>query len=141
MSIFIDTGIFVAFHNKLDENHRRAIDLITEILHGKYGSAFTSDFVFDEAITLALFRTKFRGMAEDVGDIILGNPKKKLPTFVKLVNVDSEIFGQAWTIFNKYDEKMLSFTDCTSIALVEQFNINSIMSFDSDFDGIVERVF
>ncbi|MEE8400938.1 MAG: PIN domain-containing protein [Candidatus Hydrothermarchaeaceae archaeon] len=140
MGIFIDTGIFVAFHNKLDETHGRAINLITEVLQGKHGTAFTSDFVFDEAVTLALFRTKFRETARDVGDMIIGNPKKKLPTFVKLVNVDPEIFKQAWTIFNKYDEKTLSFTDCTSIALIEQLKINSIMSFDRDFDGIVERV-
>ena len=38
MSIFIDTGIFIGYINK-------------------YGAAFTSNVVFDEAVTFALYKT------------------------------------------------------------------------------------
>jgi predicted nucleic acid-binding protein len=34
----------------------------------------------------------------------------------------------------------LSFTDATTVALVERHGIDAVLSFDDDFDGIVERV-
>lgn len=35
---------------------------------------------------------------------------------------------------------MLSFTDCTSIAIIKGREIDYVASFDTDFDGIVDRV-
>jgi len=58
MAIFIDTNIFVAFYNEADENHSKAKKIITDIAEGKYGKALTSDYVFDEAVTVILARTK-----------------------------------------------------------------------------------
>jgi predicted nucleic acid-binding protein len=37
-------------------------------------------------------------------------------------------------------ERLLSFTDCTSLALMEKHGIESIASFDSSFDGLVKRI-
>jgi len=49
MSVFIDTGVFVAYINKRDSNHDRAVYLLEDIMRGKCGKAYTSDYVFDEA--------------------------------------------------------------------------------------------
>jgi predicted nucleic acid-binding protein len=35
----------------------------------------------------------------------------------------------------------LSFTDCTSLALVEMRSLKQIMSFDGGFDGLVPRIY
>ncbi|VVB51205.1 Uncharacterised protein [uncultured archaeon] len=43
MSVFIDTGIFIAYVNKRDERHIPATHIVEEILTNKYGAAFTSD--------------------------------------------------------------------------------------------------
>jgi predicted nucleic acid-binding protein len=45
MSVLIDTGIFIAFHNIKDENHKRATEIIREIIEGKHGSAYTTDYI------------------------------------------------------------------------------------------------
>jgi hypothetical protein len=34
----------------------------------------------------------------------------------------------------------LSFTDASSIALVQDLNIDAILAFDDDFDGLVTRL-
>ncbi len=57
MSIFLDTGIFVAFVNEKDRNHSRAVELVDDLRRGTYGIPYTSDYVFDEAVTVALART------------------------------------------------------------------------------------
>lgn len=43
-------------------------------------------------------------------------------------------------IFERYDDQDLSFTDATIVALVRRHDIDCILSFDDDFDGLVDRV-
>jgi len=40
MSIFIDTGIFIAYVNRKDEHHSAATGLLESIMKNKYGAAF-----------------------------------------------------------------------------------------------------
>jgi len=138
VSIFIDSGIFIAFHNRRDTRHEQAVQLIRRIISGELGSAYTSTYVFDEAVTFALMKTGRREVALSVGQMILG---ESTYPFVNLLRVERKIFEKAWKLFAKYADKHLSFTDCTSIALIEHHGIDAIASFDSDFDGITPRIF
>lgn len=137
MSVLIDTGIFIAFHNIKDENHQRATELIREIIDGKHGIAFTTDYIFDEAITTALMRTGNHNIAIKLGENILGVKVK----FVSMIQIDNTSFSSGWELFNKYINKKLSFTDCVSIAVIKNYGLDKIVSFDSDFDGIISRHF
>lgn len=137
MSVFIDSGVFTAFHNTRDSNNRRALELMKEIVAGGLGSAYTSDYIFDEAVTLALVRTRRPEIALSVGRMILGDLTKP---FLVVLRVDSEAFREAWKLFPRYAGRGLSFTDCTSIALMRMRDIESIVSFDSDFNGIIPRI-
>ena len=38
------------------------------------------------------------------------------------------------SIFCRYKDKELSFTDCTSFAIMEKFGIKNAFAFDEDFD-------
>lgn len=135
MTVLIDAGIFIAFHNIKDVNHKRALALIREIVKGKHGAAFTTDYIFDEAVTTALVRTGKHDIALELGNQILGVNVK----FVNMIQVDLASFSNAWKLFTKYIDKKLSFTDCVSIAVIDNFGLNKIVSFDKDFDGIVPR--
>ena len=135
MSIFIDTSIFVALRNKDDSNHNQAKKVMKQILLGEFGESFTSDYVFDEAVTVALVRTKNIELAKDMGDYILSSKR------IKMIFVDGIIFRDAWVLFRRFSEKKMSFTDCTNIAISRNFNIEYISSFDTHFDGLMKRIF
>ncbi len=140
MSIFIDACIFIAYVNEKDRLHAQASGLIDDIMDNKHGAVFTSNAVFDEAVTFLLYKTgDFRNAAR-VRDIILGNKEKDMQLFMKLLFVDKEVMDNGWNIFVKYADKKLSFTDCTTIELMNSRDIEYLASFDGGFDGIVQRL-
>jgi predicted nucleic acid-binding protein len=134
MAVFIDTGIFVALRNADDEFHARSKELMKRALKGELGRIYTSDYVIDEAVTTALVRTKKHDLAVDLGSYILESPR------ITKVRVEEDCFFKAWEKFRAFRDKPLSFTDCTSLALIEKRGIKQIMSFDCGFDGLVLRV-
>ena len=134
MAVFIDTGIFVAVHNADDQYHQRSKELMKNALKGNLGRIFTSDYIIDEAITTALARTRKHDIAVDLGTYIIESPR-----IIKFT-IDQDTFNDAWTKFKTLEDKGLSFTDCTSVALIEKRGINHIMSFDCGFDGLTQRI-
>lgn len=46
MAAFIDTGIFIGFHNKRDVYHPVANEIIKGVVDGNFGKTYTSDYVF-----------------------------------------------------------------------------------------------
>ncbi len=137
MSIFIDTGVFVAFHNPKDENHQDAKEILLKVVKGELGASYTSDCVFDESVTVTLARTGRGDLAVDVGKMILGEGTRP---FVVVLRVDDRAFGQAWRLFEKYSKRGLSFTDCTTLSLIRERGIERIASFDSTLEGLVNRI-
>jgi uncharacterized protein len=134
MTVFIDTGIFVALRNAEDVNHQRSKELIIAALKGDWGRTYTSDYIIDEAITTALARTRRHDIAVDVGSYIMDSPR-----FIKIA-IDNEVFNEAWIKFKTFKDKGLSFTDCTSLALTQAQGIKQILSFDCGFDGLMQRL-
>jgi len=135
MALFIDTGIFVAAVNIADKNCERAKELLEKALRGEFGIAYTSDYVIDETITATLARTKKLKLAIGVGEYVLSSPR------IKKLRVSEEVFDAAWARFKSLKERPMSFTDCTSLALMEKSGIGRIASFDSGFDGLVSRLY
>lgn len=135
MAVFVDTGIFVAVRNKRDKNHPRARQLMEKALRGEYGGIYTSDYIADEAITTALARTRSHQIAINTGRYIIESPR------IEKMFVTTEDFQMAWQKFQRLKQKLLSFTDCTSLLLMERHGIQRMMSFDSDFDGLVTRIY
>jgi predicted nucleic acid-binding protein len=132
----VDTGVLVAFHNSRDLNHESATRLVKSIAGGEMGPAYTTDYVFDEAVTVALARTGRPDLAVSLGRLILG---QGTPPFMELVNIDEDAFKRSWTLFSMHSKRGLSFTDCASLATMEALRIDTIASFDTDFDGIATR--
>jgi len=139
-STFIDSNIFIAFANTRDRDHARSLELMDEIRRGEFGLPYTSDYVFDEAVTTALVRTGRVTTAVKVGKIILGSKEESIPSFARLVRVDERIFSEAWTNFERGRFKGLSFTDHTILAQLKEFKIDTLMSLDTGFDGLAARI-
>jgi len=135
MTIFIDTGIFIALRNADDEQHQRSKELMKKALKAEYGRIYTSDYIIDEAVTTALVRTRRHDLAVDVGKYILESPR------ITKLWTTREIFELAWQKFKALKDKPLSFTDSTTLAHIQKNQIKKILSFDSGFDGLVQRIF
>ncbi len=126
MSVFLDTTVIVAYYNSRDELHERAFELLPEIVRGEHGRVFISDYIFDEAVTVSLVRSKSLKKALELGEHLLKSE-------VHLLEVDDDAFNLGWEIFQKAN---MSFTDCSSLALVRLYGIDKIATFDAGFDRV-----
>lgn len=129
--LFVDSSAFIAIVNAGDSWHGKALELLGKIENGdlEFKRIVTSDYVIDETITRLRYSV---GYKEAVGwgrNILVSN-------VVERINVDEEIFNRAWELFEKYDDKMLSFTDCTSFSIMEKMGIRKVFAFDEDFDKV-----
>lgn len=140
MSAFIDSNIFIAFANERDRDHARSVGLIDRLRRGEFGQPYSSDYVFDEAVTTALIRTGRLDAAVKVGKIILGSKEESIPSLVRLIRVDERTFAEAWAVFKTGRFEGLSFTDHTILAQLREFKIDFLISFDKGFDGLAARI-
>jgi len=138
MSVLIDSGVFYA-HADIDATrHDVAVRAFDAVIDGDEGQPYVSDYLYDEAVTLTLSRTGSFEQAKRVGRRMRG--ATGYPDLVTLEHVDRSVFRDAVDTFERFDDQGLSFTDATTIALLEKRGIDSVLSFDDDFDGIVDRI-
>lgn len=126
--IFLDSSVLVSYEVDGDINHEKAVKLIREIAKGKFGEVFTSDYIFDETITVTFVKAKSLSKAITVGNYIKDS--------TEVLKVDESVFENAWELFKRQKETKLSFTDCTTLNAMEERNISNIATFDEDFKKI-----
>ncbi|PCR89087.1 type II toxin-antitoxin system VapC family toxin [Natrinema ejinorense] len=138
MSLLIDTGVFVAVQNERDEHHDAATNALEAALTGEFGALYTNDYVYDEAVTLTRMRTDSHREARTIGDRIAG--RGPFPDRIEVLFVSDDRFEQTVRVFERYDDHHLSFTDASLVALVENGDLDAVLSFDDDFDGLIDRI-
>ena len=138
MSVFVDTGVFFAHHDEDADRHDDAAAAFDDLLDGAYGQPYTSDYVLDEAVTLTRVRIGSFDAADTLAGRVLG--EGSFPTVFSMLHVEPDTVRASLETFRRYDDHGLSFTDATTIALCESRGIDAVLSFDDDFDGLVERV-
>lgn len=139
MSVLVDTGVFYAAFDSDASRHDAAKPALRTVLtDAAYGGVVTTDYVYDETVTLTANRTGSTRQAIAVGERLRADGG--WGDAVRLRFVTEELFGDAVAVFRKYDDHGLSFTDATTVALVEHHGLDGVLSFDDDFDGLVERL-
>ncbi|MGQ4554908.1 PIN domain-containing protein [Halobellus sp. GM3] len=137
MTVLVDTGVLYADHDTDATRHDSAAAALEAVYDGEMGHPYISDYVFDEAITLARRRTGSFSSAKHLSDRLRG--VRGYPAVYEMLHVSATVFDDAVAVFERYDDQRLSFTDATTIALTERHSIDRVLSFDDDFDGIVQR--
>lgn len=120
--IFVDTSAWYAYVNAKDPGHR----LISSLLENSDGLLVTTNFIFDETITLVRMRFGYRA-AIDVGETLL-NPNNVL--MEKITGKDEKL---AWQLFSVRKDQSYSFTDCTSFILMKRLKITHAIALDKHF--------
>jgi len=120
--IFVDTSAWYAIIDKNDKDHAAAVSQI-QILDRPL---VTSNYILDEILTL--LKTK-------LGPTIAISFGQKLwdQEVSALLRITEEDEERAWSVFRQYADKGFSFTDCTSFALMERLDINTVFAFDDHF--------
>ncbi len=124
--LFIDSSAWVAVFCKDDGCHQRALEYWQRVC-GHRRFLLTSDYVLDETYTLLRRRRNGLRMAIAFHDLV--NSSK----VIEIASVDESLSKEAWRIFVRYEDKVMSFTDCTSFALMRQRKLLEAFSFDDDF--------
>lgn len=138
MSVFVDTGVFYAHHDSDASRHDVAVSALRTVLGSEaYGRVMTSEYVYDEVVTLTHRRTGEVADALEVGRRIRGDG---YPDAIELLYSSPVLFDAAVETYDSYSDQDLSFTDAMTVAMVEEHDIDAVLSFDDDFDGVVERL-
>lgn len=125
MIVFIDTSAFLALVHRRDQAHQKAKGLYEEVVQSKQ-RLVTSNFVLHEAATVIKARL---GPAQAIEFA----KKLRASRLVETFAVTGEIEVAAWRLFEKYDDKLFSFTDCTSFAIMQALKIDTAFAFDRHF--------
>lgn len=127
--VFMDTSGWIAVAKPKDAYHDVARLQYARLLMRRV-PLFTSNYVIDETMT----RLRY-----DVGHSIACRFYDKYERaenqhLVTTLWVDEDVTRQAWQIFQKYSDQKLSFTDCTSFALMQNNGIKEAFALDAHFE-------
>jgi predicted nucleic acid-binding protein len=127
-AVFVDTGGWMACADRADPAYaacRAARDAALEA--GQI--LVTSDFVVDEALTLIRFRLGLQ--AADMWWRQIDDSAR-----LRWERIDHERFERGQQLFFQYDDKDLSFTDCTSFALMRELKLTTVITTDAHFHHV-----
>lgn len=131
MKIFVDTSAFIAYLIVQEKYHNVVVKKFESYINQR-ALFFTSDYILDELYTRLNYDHGHRAVSLAMEHIDLAVREGDL----RMLTVDNGIISQAKKIILKYKEHKLSFTDATSVALISKFNLDAILSLDSDFKRV-----
>lgn len=125
MIIFIDSSFFKAYVDGKDDFHKASREISNKLVNDEV-ELVTSNFIIDETFTLVRVKCGLE-KARDLYKT-LKNLDKSLMV-VRVLAIDE---AEAWKWFWK-PWKDLSFTDCTSFALMKRLVIKRVATFDKHY--------
>lgn len=126
MNYFVDTSAWVALFDSSDKYHPLALSGL-DLLLGTPVIFFTSDYVFDETVTL-LMKRQGKAQAIRYGNWVLSAKN------ITLIHVEEAAWQGAWEMWQHYSDKQWAFTDCTSFVLMRQHHLHRAFAFDHHFE-------
>jgi len=124
VKVFVDTSAFCALTIPKDQYNLKAKSLYKQLKEDRF-LFYTSDYVLDEVYTLLKTRGSHRTSVDFMDQINKSN--------IILLRITEEVEENAKVIFRRFEDRRLSFTDCTSFALINQFGIEAVFAFDEHF--------
>jgi len=125
VKVFIDTGAFCALTIPKDQHKTTLQNPSINNSMSKKLFFIPLDYIMDEVYTLLKTRGSHRTAIDFMDQIN--------ESHIILLRVTEEVEESAKVIFRRFEDKRLSFTDCTSFALINQFGIEAVFAFDEHF--------
>jgi predicted nucleic acid-binding protein len=123
--VFVDTGGWMACADRSDPAHAACTAARDATLEAGR-MLITTDFVVDETLTLIRFRLGLAA-ANAWWQQIDGSGR------LRWERVEHDRFERARQLFFQYRDKNLSFTDCTSFAVMRELKVATVITTDNHF--------
>jgi uncharacterized protein len=124
-AVFVDTGAWMACADRHDPAHQACMAARDATLEaGRV--LITTDIVIDETLTLIRFRLGLAA-ANAWWEQIDGSAR------LRWERVENDRFERARHLFFQYRDKDLSFTDCTSFAIMRELRLTTVITTDGHF--------
>lgn len=131
MKLFLDTSAFIALEDRSESRHLHAKRYFEQLTVSD--RLFTSSYVVDETITRLRY-TIGAAAAMGFAETVL---KGRL---YSVLYIDARLEQAGLGVLKRFRDKKLSFTDCTTIALVQAERLDAVFAFDDDFAKVGLRV-
>lgn len=120
----------MAYYLSDEPDHIRIKNLIKRSIKDQ-AEIVTSNDIVDETVTNFIY------LKPQIAKKFIGFISKSITTnSLTQLWVDEEIQNQAFELVQKFSEHKLSLTDATTIVLMKDFGIESVISLDSDFKKV-----
>src|ERR671925_1647330 len=127
-AVFVDTGGWMACADRADPAHMACTAARDATLEaGRI--LITTDFVVDETLTLIRFRLGLAA-ANTWWQQIDGSAR------LRWERVENDRFERARNLFFQHRDKNLSFTDCTSVAIMRELKLTTVITTDRHFHQV-----
>ncbi len=124
--VFVDTSAWLALVNKSDAAHQKAKKVRDALLKDQIQFVVTN-YVMVE-IANALCRIPHRETAVKLINFI------EMTENIQIVEIDKEIYKEAWRVYSTYLDKEWSLTDCTSFEVMRARRITEAFTTDKHFE-------
>ena len=125
MSVFVDTGAFVALALRRDDHHAAALRCFERLVKAKT-PLITTDWVFGETVSFIRRRAGY-GAAREVGE------RMRQSTALEIVVSNEEVVDRGWEQFLNYRFDDLSLVDCISFVTMRTRRVRQAFTFDGHF--------
>lgn len=120
--LFLDTSFVIALINERDQYHGIALDSISQYDRHPF---VTTDAVLPE-IGNALSR-RYKTAAIQVIQEFMSTDN------VEVLHLSAELFVQAFDLYCTYQDKEWGLVDCVSFVVMQDLNIQEVLTFDHHF--------
>jgi predicted nucleic acid-binding protein len=130
--LFVDTWGWLTLRDKREARHKEGVDLFHHF-QSEGGSVLTTDYVLDETFTLFFKRLSFPQAKESM-ELLLHSVKEGT-LFLEFIT--QERFSKTVLLRTRFKDKpQISFTDLSSIVVMEELNISQIFTSDEHFTHV-----
>jgi predicted nucleic acid-binding protein len=132
MRMLVDTSAWLPIWDQREQANaamRRHLEALTR----QNTIFYITDYIFDETLTLVNLRAG-HAVALRMGRWLLTSVN------VRMLRISPEQWHAAWLLFQQYDDKDFSFTDCTSFVIMRELHLIDAFAFDRHFEQMGFRL-
>ena len=131
-AVLIDTWGWLALGHRRDARHQE-VKAFYQALRKQGVRLYTTDYVLDEVISLLFRREAFEESIRFTEGIFQASHKAQLT----IERVTSERFTSVWALRKRFQDKpKISFTDLTSMVIMQERSITKILTDDDHFTHV-----